>query len=75
MQGNTEFNNQGNLGADCAAGKVLTGCGRRIYNYIFIGKIDAILHMGDHCYNMGDNDDYRGDSYMNAFSNAVSKAS
>ena len=35
------------------------------------GVIDAIVHMGDHCYNMGDQDDFRGDAYMNAFSQAV----
>lgn len=33
--------------------------------------IDAIVHMGDHCYNMGDDDDFRGDAYMNAFSQAA----
>lgn len=31
------------------------------------GLIDAIVHMGDHCYNMGFSGDARGDSYMNVF--------
>lgn len=52
--GNSEFNNMGNLAADCES-----------------GVIDAIVHMGDHCYNMGDDDDFRGDAYMNAFSQAA----
>jgi len=31
------------------------------------GLIDAIVHMGDHCYNMGFSGDARGDAYMNVF--------
>jgi hypothetical protein len=31
------------------------------------GKIDAIVHMGDHCYDLGMGDDLHGDVYMNAF--------
>jgi len=31
------------------------------------GQIDAILHMGDHCYDLGMANDARGDAYMNAF--------
>ena len=30
------------------------------------GRIDAILHMGDHAYNLGYSGDRRGDAYMNA---------
>jgi hypothetical protein len=30
------------------------------------GAIDAIVHMGDHAYNIGFADDRRGDAYMNA---------
>ena len=30
------------------------------------GTIDAIVHMGDHCYDLGQADDRRGDAYMNA---------
>ena len=31
------------------------------------GDIDAIIHMGDHCYNIGFSNDRRGDAYMNAY--------
>eukprot|EP00756_Hemistasia_phaeocysticola_P036841 Hpha_TRINITY_DN16663_c1_g2::TRINITY_DN16663_c1_g2_i1::g.181626::m.181626 len=31
------------------------------------GRIDAIVHMGDHAYNIGMTDDRRGDAYMNVF--------
>ena len=31
------------------------------------GVIDAIVHMGDHAYDMGNGDDYHGDAYMQAF--------
>jgi phosphodiesterase/alkaline phosphatase D-like protein len=27
-------------------------------------RIDAILHIGDHCYNLGGNDERRGDAYV-----------
>ena len=30
------------------------------------GKIDMVLHMGDHAYNLGFSDDRRGDAYMNS---------
>jgi hypothetical protein len=30
------------------------------------GRIDAFVHMGDHCYDLGQADDRRGDAYMNA---------
>ena len=29
--------------------------------------VDAIVHMGDHAYNEGDDDEKRADAYMNAF--------
>lgn len=32
------------------------------------GKIDAIVHLGDHAYNLADADGGRGDGYLNAFS-------
>jgi phosphodiesterase/alkaline phosphatase D-like protein len=35
------------------------------------GTIDAVVHMGDHCYNMGDGNDYHGDAYMQAFQGAL----
>jgi hypothetical protein len=31
------------------------------------GTIDAVVHMGDHAYDMGNGDDYHGDAYMQAF--------
>eukprot|EP00040_Diaphanoeca_grandis_P038935 m.257739 g.257739 ORF g.257739 m.257739 type:complete len:608 (-) comp35653_c0_seq1:175-1998(-) len=33
--------------------------------------IDAVVHMGDHCYNLGFTNDRRGDAYMNAFQPAL----
>ena len=27
-------------------------------------EIDMVVHMGDHCYNIGGSDDRRGDGYM-----------
>eukprot|EP00658_Telonema_sp_P-2_P036281 TRINITY_DN2627_c0_g1_i2.p1 TRINITY_DN2627_c0_g1~~TRINITY_DN2627_c0_g1_i2.p1 ORF type:complete len:362 (-),score=81.73 TRINITY_DN2627_c0_g1_i2:331-1416(-) len=36
------------------------------------GKIDTILHMGDHAYDMGNGGDKRGDAYMNAYQPALS---
>ena len=35
------------------------------------GRISAILHAGDHAYDMGQADDRRGDSYMNVYSPAL----
>lgn len=35
------------------------------------GLIDIIVHMGDHCYNLGMDNDRRGDAYMNAFQPAL----
>ena len=35
------------------------------------GAIDAVVHMGDHCYNMGNGNDYHGDAYMQAFQGAL----
>lgn len=37
------------------------------------GTIDAIVHMGDHAYNMGNGDDYHGDAYMQAFQNVLAR--
>ena len=31
------------------------------------GKIDGIVHMGDHAYDLGFSGDRRGDAYMNAY--------
>jgi len=36
------------------------------------GKIDAILHMGDHAYDLGNSHSKRGDAYMNAFQATLS---
>ena len=35
------------------------------------GLIDVVVHMGDHCYNLGEANDRRGDAYMNAFQPAL----
>jgi hypothetical protein len=35
------------------------------------GDIDAVVHMGDHCYNLGFTNDRRGDAYMNAWQGAL----
>eukprot|EP00036_Acanthoecidae_sp_10tr_P015395 CAMPEP_0206286198 /NCGR_PEP_ID=MMETSP0106_2-20121207/480_1 /ASSEMBLY_ACC=CAM_ASM_000206 /TAXON_ID=81532 /ORGANISM="Acanthoeca-like sp., Strain 10tr" /LENGTH=610 /DNA_ID=CAMNT_0053716719 /DNA_START=44 /DNA_END=1873 /DNA_ORIENTATION=- len=32
---------------------------------------DVIVHMGDHCYNIGGYDDRRGDGYMNSYSKVL----
>ena len=37
------------------------------------GAIDAVVHMGDHCYNMGSGDDYHGDAYMQAFQGVLAQ--
>lgn len=37
------------------------------------GTIDAIVHMGDHCYNLDMANDHRGDAYMNAFQPVLSQ--
>ena len=31
------------------------------------GKCDAVVHMGDHAYNIGDANSHRGDAYMNGY--------
>ena len=36
------------------------------------GDIDAVVHIGDHAYNMGGDDDRRGDGYMQAYSPIIS---
>ena len=35
------------------------------------GKIDAIVHMGDHAYNIGNVNGRRGDAYMNGYQQAL----
>jgi len=37
------------------------------------GTIDALLHMGDHAYNLGMADNRRGDAYLNAFQPVLSQ--
>jgi hypothetical protein len=37
------------------------------------GLIDAVVHMGDHAYNIGFSNDRRGDAYMNAFQGVLSQ--
>eukprot|EP00035_Acanthoeca_spectabilis_P037052 m.43316 g.43316 ORF g.43316 m.43316 type:complete len:67 (+) comp8416_c0_seq2:983-1183(+) len=39
------------------------------------GLIDIIVHMGDHCYILGMDNDRRGDAYMNAFQPALTSLS
>lgn len=43
-----------------------------IREYCAKGEIDAVLHMGDHAYDLGGAGDKRGDAYMNVFSPALS---
>lgn len=47
-------------------------CMGNVYQDCLEGKVDAVLHMGDHAYDMGQGGDKRGDSYMNAFQRALS---
>lgn len=35
--------------------------------------IDLVVHMGDHCYNIGGMDDRRGDGYMSAYEKVISE--
>jgi hypothetical protein len=37
------------------------------------GAIDAVVHMGDHAYNMGNGNDYHGDAYMQAFQGVLAQ--
>ena len=37
------------------------------------GRIDAIVHLGDHAYNLADADGARGDGYLNAFSRVLTR--
>jgi hypothetical protein len=37
------------------------------------GAIDAIVHMGDHAYNMGSGNDFHGDAYMQAFQGVLAQ--
>jgi len=37
------------------------------------GTADAVVHMGDHAYNEGQNDEKRGDGYMNMYSKILSQ--
>jgi len=36
-----------------------------------VGNIDFLIHLGDHAYNIADDDGYRGDGYMDAFSRVL----
>jgi len=61
----TRFASYGDMGSshyNCM-GNVLKDCAD--------GKIDAVLHMGDHAYDMGNGGDRRGDAYMNTFQAAL----
>ena len=51
----------GDMGNDAGnnMGNLRAGCAS--------GAIDAVVHMGDHAYNMGNGNDYHGDAYMQAF--------
>merc|ERR1711990_1366968 len=46
-------------------------CMGNLYQDCLDGKVDVILHMGDHAYDMGNGDDKRGDAYMNAYQRAL----
>jgi hypothetical protein len=35
--------------------------------------VDAIVHLGDHAYNIADNDGRRGDGYLNAFQHVIAR--
>ena len=37
------------------------------------GTIDAVVHMGDHAYDMGLGNDYHGDAYMQAFQGVLAQ--
>jgi hypothetical protein len=37
------------------------------------GTVNAIVHMGDHCYDLGQADDKHGDAYMNAFQSTLAE--
>jgi len=52
-------------------GHSLHNCMANVYRDCLEGKVDAVLHMGDHAYDMGQGGDKRGDSYMNAFQRAL----
>ena len=57
--GNTLHNNMANLKADCHAGADAV--------------VDAIVHLGDHCYDLSMGNDLHGDAYMNAFEPVLSQ--
>ena len=53
-----------------------------VYNYnnmgnlerdVQAGRIDTIIHLGDHAYNIASNDGARGDGYMNAFERLLAR--
>ena len=37
------------------------------------GEIDLVVHIGDHCYNLGGEDERRGDAYMDAYQPVIAK--
>eukprot|EP00035_Acanthoeca_spectabilis_P007327 m.135406 g.135406 ORF g.135406 m.135406 type:complete len:601 (-) comp13903_c0_seq3:1214-3016(-) len=49
------WNNMANLKQDCVDGDAA----------------DLVVHIGDHCYNIGGDDDRRGDGYMNSYSRVL----
>ena len=55
--GVTLHNNMANLRADCIGDKP---------------QVDAIVHLGDHCYDLSMGNDLHGDAYMNAFEPVIS---
>jgi hypothetical protein len=56
--GNTLHNNMANLRADCLSDSP---------------AVDAIVHLGDHCYDLSMGNDLHGDVYMNAFEPVISQ--
>jgi len=46
-------------------------CMQNVKDDVANGLIDLVVHMGDHCYNLGMANDRRGDAYMNAWQPAL----
>ena len=46
---------------------------QNLKNDFFNEDIDFLVHMGDHSYNIGQMDEHRGDNYMNAYSEILSR--
>ena len=53
--------------ADGDMGHSRYNCMGNLRDDVAAGLVDVVVHMGDHCYDLGVSDDRRGDAYMNAF--------